>query len=134
MNTTTLLKTIAVVESATGVGLLALPSTGVELLAGQPLGSGVPILVARVAGAALFAIGLACWLEAKTRRPGVPTGLLAGLLAYNGMVPVLLIHSYVASGTSGIGLWPTVVLHAAFTLWIAAGLRFHLAAHRLSTP
>jgi len=31
---------------------------------------------------------------------------------------LLLVHSYVANGTSGIGLWPTVVLHAAFTLWI----------------
>jgi hypothetical protein len=64
MRSAALLKATAVLELATGIGLLAAPSLVTEVLPGQPLGASVPLLVARVAGAALLAIGLACWLEA----------------------------------------------------------------------
>ncbi|MCE9657744.1 MAG: hypothetical protein K8R60_04240 [Burkholderiales bacterium] len=134
MHTPLLLKTVAVVEFATGVGLLALPSTVAELLAGGALGPGTPMLVGRVAGAALIAIGLACWMEAVGERPGAPTGLLVGLLAYNGAIPVLLLHSLAASGTNGLGLWPTVILHIAVCLWIAVELRSQRALRGRWTP
>jgi hypothetical protein len=117
-----LLTAIAVAELATGVGLLFTPSTVVNLLLGHPLGSGVPLVVGRVAGLALIAIGLICWLE-KTSNRGSPASLLIGLLIYNGAVPVLLIHSYFIYGIGGIGLWPAVVLHLAFAAWLTAWLR-----------
>lgn len=132
MKTTTLLTAIAAVELVTGVGLLLAPSTVVELLLGQPLGSGVPLVVGRVAGTALLAIGLICGLENVSERAGSPTGPLIGLLVYNVAVPLLLVHSYLANGASGIGLWPTLVLHLAFALWIAACLRSSLAARSVS--
>ena len=123
MKTKALLTVIAVVELLTGVALLLAPSIVAELLLGQPLNSGVPLVVARVAGAALIAIGLTCWLENVSNRGGSPAALLVGLLSYNIAVPVLLVHSYLANGTSGIGLWPVVILHLAFSFWIAACLR-----------
>jgi hypothetical protein len=122
---TTLLKTTAVLELATGIGLLAVPSRVAQALAGRPLADDVSLLVARVAGAALLAIGLACALEAARVRPAPPIGLLGGLLAYNGAVALLLMHSAVVNGTGGIGLWPTVVLHVALGVWMAALLRRH---------
>jgi hypothetical protein len=125
MKTKALLTAIAVAELVTGVGLLLAPSTVVELLLGSPLGSGVPLVVGRVAGLALIAIGLICWLERAGNRGGSPTGLLIGLLSYNVAVPVLLVHSYVSYRTDGIGLWPAVALHLAFAIWLAACLRFH---------
>jgi hypothetical protein len=118
-----LLTAIAVAELATGVGLLLAPSTVAALLLGHPLGSGVPLVVGRVAGLALVAIGLICWLEKTSNRGGSPTGLLIGLLIYNGAVPVLLVHSYLVYGIGGIGLWPVVVLHLVFAAWLAACLR-----------
>jgi hypothetical protein len=123
MKTRGLLTAIAVVELMTGVGLLLAPSTVVELLLGQPLSSGAPLAVGRVAGLALIAIGLICWLENVGDRVGSPTGLLTGLLAYNGAVPVLLVYSDVANRVGGIALWPAVVLHLAFALWIVACIR-----------
>ena len=128
MKTKALLTAIAAIELGTGVGLLLAPSTVAELLLGQPLGSGVPLVVGRVAGIALIAIALVCWLENASDRAGAPIPLLTGLLAYNSVVPLLLIHSCMANRTSGIGLWPAVVLHLAFALWIAACIRFHFAA------
>jgi hypothetical protein len=47
-----------IAELAAGLGLLVAPATVVELLLGQPLGSGAPLVVGRVAGIALVAIGL----------------------------------------------------------------------------
>jgi hypothetical protein len=122
MKTKALLAAIAVAELATGVGLLLIPSTVVALLLGSPLGSGVPLVVGRVAGLALIVIGLICWLEKTSNRGGSPSGLLIGLLIYNGAVPVLLVHSYFVYGIGGIGLWPAVVLHLVFAAWLTACL------------
>ena len=54
----------AVGEASTGVALLIIPSLVGELLFGVAL-TGIAIPVARVAGIALIALGVACW-------PGTP--------------------------------------------------------------
>ena len=59
----------AVAEAATGIALLIAPTLVWQLLLGKQL-TGVAIPVARVAGIALVALGIACW-------PGPP---LAGML------------------------------------------------------
>ena len=59
----------AVSEAATGVALLIVPSLVARLLFGAAL-NGVAIPIARVAGIALIALGVACW-------PGPP---LVGIL------------------------------------------------------
>lgn len=132
MKTRSLLTAIAAVELATGIGLLLSPTTVVELLLGEGLSTGVPLVVGRIAGVALISIGLICWLERVNNRGGSTAGLLIGLLVYNGAIPVLLVHSYAAYNTGAIALWPAVVLHLAFALWLAACLRFHFATHRRS--
>ena len=62
----------AVAEVATGLALLIVPSLVGQLLLGEQL-TGVAIPVARVAGIALIALGIACW-------PGPP---LVGMLTYS---------------------------------------------------
>jgi hypothetical protein len=52
----------AVAEVATGLALLIVPSLVGQLLLGEQL-TGVPIPVARVAGIALIALGIACKSE-----------------------------------------------------------------------
>ena len=119
MKTGYLLVATALVEFATGVALLVAPSFVVELLLGEALGSAASVLVARVAGAALAAIGLTCWLE----RDGSSAGLLAGLLAYNGAVALLLMHGAVFNGVHGLLLWPVAAAHIVFALWCTVRLR-----------
>jgi len=123
MNTTPLLRAIAVVELGASIGLLLVPSRVAELLVGQALGAGAPLVVGRVAGAALLALVLACWRETASRRPGPPAALLTGLLAYNVIVALVLVHAFATTGGGGIGLWPTVILHALFAVWIGRCLR-----------
>ena len=94
----------AIGEAATGMALLFLPSLVGWLLFGVEL-TGVAIPVARVAGIALIALGIACW-------PGSP---LVGMLTYGTAVTLYLAYVGFADGLTGILLWPAVVLHAVLT-------------------
>ena len=69
----------AVLEIATGLALLIVPSLVGRLLLGAEL-TGVAIPVARVLGIALIALGVACW-------PGTP---LCGMLTYSAAVTLYL--------------------------------------------
>src|SRR5712672_1184355 len=88
-------------EVATGLALLIVPSLVGRLLLGAEL-AGVSVVVARVAGIALLALGVGCW-------PG-PAAL--GMLTYNTLGTVYF--AYLAFGGEWAGplLWPVVILHA----------------------
>jgi hypothetical protein len=92
----------AVGEALTGLTLLLVPSIVGQLLLGDQL-NGVAIPVARVAGVALIALGIACW-------PGPP---VAGMLTYSAVVTVYL--ACLGFAGAGILLWPVVVLHLVLT-------------------
>jgi hypothetical protein len=97
----------AVAEVATGAALVIVPSLVGQLLLGEQL-AGVAVTVARVAGIALIALGIACW-------PGPPR---VGMLVYGAAVTVFL--AYVGlTGGGGVLLWPAVVLHAILTALLA---------------
>ena len=80
----------AVAEAATGLALLIAPSLVGQLLLGEQL-TGIAIPVARVAGIALIALGVACW-------PGPP---LVGMLIYSAAVTLYLAYPGFCRGTGG---------------------------------
>jgi nitrate reductase gamma subunit len=123
MKAKSLLVATAVIELPTGAGLLVAPSFLAELLLGEALVSAASMVVGRVAGAALVAIGLICWLERAGDRPGSLAGLLAGLLVYHCAVALALVHGALFKGLSGVLLWPVVAVHIVFALWCAVQLR-----------
>jgi len=94
----------AVGEAGTGLALLIVPSLVGRLLLGEEL-TGIAIPVARVAGIALIALGVACW-------PGTP---LVGMLTYSAAVTLYLAYVGFAGGLTGILLWPAVVVHGILT-------------------
>ena len=119
----TLLRTTAILEAATGIALLLAPELVAQLLLGTQLLTAAALLVARIAGAALLAIGLSCWLEGR-RPAAVPvSGLVAGLLAYNALVCALLGYAALVNGLRGLGLWPACALHLGLALWCARVIR-----------
>jgi predicted membrane-bound spermidine synthase len=122
MKTKALLVVTAVVESATGVAVLVAPSLVTALLLGARLESPAATVVARVAGAALFSIGLTCWLVRKSPEGDAHTGRIVGLLAYNVAVAALLSFAAVAEHLRGIALWPAVALHAGLSVWCGVSL------------
>ena len=101
----------AVSEAATGVALLIVPSLVGQLLLGAEL-TGIVVPVARVAGIALIALGIACW-------PGTP---LVGMLTYSASVTLYLAYLGFAGGMNGVLLWPAVILHVILTALLARAL------------
>jgi len=90
----------AALEAMTGVALLIAPSLLGWLLLGEEL-AGIAIPVARVAGIALIALGVACW-------PGLP---LVGMLTYSAVVTLYLAYLGFAAGLTDFFPWPAVALH-----------------------
>jgi hypothetical protein len=107
----------AIAEAVTGLALMVMPSLLGRLLLGEEL-AGVAIPVARVAGIALIALGIACW-------PGPP---LVGMLIYSAAVTLYLAYLGFAGGFAGAFLWPAVALHAVLSIllgraWISKEAR-----------
>jgi len=98
----------AVSEAGTGLALLIVPSLVGRLLLGEEL-TGIAIPVARVAGIALIALGVACW-------PGPPR---VGMLTYSAAVTLYLAGVGFAGGFAGTLLWPAVAIHAVLTFLLA---------------
>ena len=118
-------------EVATGIALLALPSAPLGLLLGVERGSPEVIFVARVAGAALLAIGAACWLGRNDRGSPTQVGLLTGLLIYDLLAAGLLAYAAFFLSLSGVALWPAVLIHAALAVWCV--LCFRCLTHERGT-
>jgi hypothetical protein len=113
-----LLTMTAVIEAATGLGLLAAPAVVARLLLGGTLDTPAALTVARLGGSALLAFAVACWLSRENGR-----ALVAAMLLYNVVVVGLLFHAALALALSGPGLWPAIALHLAFAFWCVACLR-----------
>ena len=102
----------AVLEAATGLGLVVVPAlVGRLLLGAEPTGVGIP--VARVLGIALIALGVACW-------PGRTA--LCGMLTYSAGVTLFLGCLGIGGRFIGVLLWPAVVAHAILTALLARSL------------
>jgi hypothetical protein len=117
-----LLAITAVLEAATGLGLLAVPSVVAQVLLGATLDAPAAVTVARVAGAALLALGVACWLAASDTQSCAARGVVSAMVIYNLGAALVLGTAGIWSQPAGVGLWPAVILHTAMTVWCIASL------------
>ena len=119
----TLFAVTAVIEAGAGLPLIIWPSVAVMLLLGSSLDNPAGLILGRVAGAALLALGVACWLARHDTESPSAAGLIMAMLLYNSAVVLLLAVAGVFSGLVGIFLWPAVALHAAMAVWCIAHVR-----------
>lgn len=117
MNPRHFLIVTAVLEASGGLGLLVAPEFVLRLLFGREQAAVEASLVARLAGAALVSIGMACWAARADRRSPAQLGLLAGVLVYNVAAAALLAWAGAALNMDGIAIWPGVALHVVMACW-----------------
>jgi predicted membrane-bound dolichyl-phosphate-mannose-protein mannosyltransferase len=87
----------AVIEAATGLALIAVPAIVVRLLLGAEI-SGASIPLGRVAGAALLALGVACWLARDDTQSRAARGLVVAMLIYNIVATAVLAFAGIGWG------------------------------------
>ena len=118
-----LLIVTALVETPTGLMLLLSPALVVEFLLGASLDAPAAFVVARMAGAALLALGGACWLARNDGPNRAVPGLVAAMLLYNSVAVAVLAHAGAVASLVGVLTWPVIALHAALAVWCIACLR-----------
>jgi hypothetical protein len=100
----------ALLEAATGLAFMIAPSLVGGLLLGAEL-NGVSVVVARVAGIALFSLGLACMPGRAASRSAS-----AGILIYNVVVTFYLLYLGIRGQWVGVLLWPAAAAHLVLSV------------------
>lgn len=108
-------------EFAIGLALIVVPSMVASLLLGVSLAGPGGILIARICGAAILSLAVACWF-AKTNRSSSIL-VIKALVAYNTLAALLLAYGGWIERFPGIGLWPAVALHTILLIWSVQILR-----------
>jgi len=111
-----LLSVTGAAETATGLVLAVASSLLVELLLGAVPGTAAGITVSRVAGVAILALGVACWLARQDAAGRAARGLIAAMLVYNAAVAAILVLVWTNQGLSGVALWPVALAHAVLAV------------------
>ena len=118
-----LLIVTALAETGVGVMLLLSPPLVARLLLGVSLDAPAALIVGRIAGAALLALGCACWLARDDGPSRARRGLLAAMLLYNGVAVAVLANAGAGVRFVGVLMWPAVARHAVLAVWCIACLR-----------
>ena len=103
-------------EAAFGLALLAYPLIVVRLLLNAEI-AGAAVVISRVAGIVLIALGLACWPGRDADRS--PSRALQGMLCYSMLVMLYLVYLGIRGEWVGSLLWPAVAVHALLTFLLA---------------
>ena len=129
-----LLTVTAVAEIVTGLALLALPAVVLAALLGNQSAVEETLVVGRVAGAALLAIGVASALARDDAGSPALRGVLIGVLAYDALAALLLAHAGLDLQMTGPALWPVVAVHTLLAGWCVLCLQNRVAADPTVSP
>jgi len=116
-----LLTVTALIETATGLGLILMPSVVVRLLLGSEL-LGAGISLGRLTGVALLTLGIVCWLASSDTQSCAARGIVTAMTLYHIGAVLILACAGLQLPAVGIGLWPAVILHAAMAVWCVTTL------------
>jgi hypothetical protein len=98
----------AVSEALGGLILVAYPPVVIRLLFASEIG-GVGILMSRIAGISLIALGVACWPDGDMLRA------FFGMSTYSLLATLYLVDVGVQGGAGAL-LWPAVAAHVVLSV------------------
>jgi hypothetical protein len=112
----------AIVEGVAGLTLLLIPTVAASVLLGVPLDTPGGLVTARIAGAALMALAVACWQARIGERGSASTGVVEAMLLYNFAATVVLVYAGTRLELRSRLLWPAIVLHLVLGGWCLLNL------------
>ena len=119
-----LLTIAAVIEAGAGLTLLLMPSLATSALLGTALNTPTGLVAARIAGAALVALAIACWQARNGERGNPATGVVEAMLFYNFATAMVLMYADIRLNLRSALLWPAIVLHLGLGIWCVSNLWF----------
>ena len=114
----------AVVEAGAGLTLLLMPIVATSALLGTPLDTPTGLVAARIAGAALVALAIACWQARNGERGSPATGVVQAMLFYNFAAAMVLVYAGIRLDLRSALLWPAIVLHLGLGVGCLTNLWF----------
>ena len=114
----------AVIEAVAGLALLLIPTLAVSALLGAPLDTATGLIAARIAGAALAALAIACWQARNGERGSPATGVLEAMSFYNFAAGMVLVYAGIRLDLRSALLWSAIVLHFCLGVWCVSKLWF----------
>jgi hypothetical protein len=114
----------AVIEAGAGLALLLIPTVAVSALLGVPLDTATGLVAARIAGAALVALAIACWQARNGERGSPATGVVEAMSFYNFAAAMVLVYAGTRLYLRSALLWPAIVLHLGLGAWCVLTLWF----------
>ena len=116
-----LLTIAAILECMAGLAFLLAPGACFSLLLGAQLdASGV--LIGRIAGVALFALGIACGGARPDAGGAARSGTLKAITLYNAGVGLVLVVSGATGTAGGMVLWVAGAMHLGLAVAFLASL------------
>jgi hypothetical protein len=112
----------AALEAVTGLSLLLIPAVTVSMLLGSPLDTPTGLVAARITGAALVAIAIACWQARNGDRGSPATGVIEAMSFYNFAAAMVLVYAAIRLELHSALLWPAIVLHLGLGAWCVLNL------------
>jgi len=109
-----LLITTAIFEAITGILLMAAPLYVASMLLGEESLGAVALTIARIAGAALITLAIACLFSQQS---DYAINVVKAMLFYNIAATSVLIYSKLALDLKGIGLVPAIGIHLILAVW-----------------
>jgi hypothetical protein len=105
----------AAMEATAGLALLMTPTPVITLLSASPV-TNTAVAIGRLAGAALLALGAACWWARADAGSAASRALVVGMSLYNAAVIAVVLTGSFGSPGRPI-LWVVTLVHGAMAAW-----------------
>jgi len=113
-----------VLETVAGLGLIVDPAGGASALLGSSM-EGPGIVIGRIGGGGLLALGIACWLARKTPEAPASVGVAWAYLAYNVVTCITLAWASVTLVGDSLPAVGAAVLHGVVGAALLGALYRH---------
>jgi len=109
-----LLKSTSIIEGLTGLALVLIPNVLTQLLLNIPINEVSGIIISMIAGSALIAIAIVCWLVSENNNA---LALVKGLMFYNIAVVGIVLYSSIHFSVNSPVFFAIAGFHFVYGTW-----------------